>query len=50
MANAGALSGVKKWLEREEWQGAFDELIEDHLGPPCTAAGIALDALVGIVG
>lgn len=50
MANAGALSGVKKWLGREEWQGLFEDLIESHLGAPCTAAGIALDALVGIVG
>lgn len=32
-----------KWLEREAWQGPFDDLTELHLGTACDEAGIALE-------
>jgi hypothetical protein len=50
MANANSLSGVRKWLEREEWQEAFNDLLARHLGEPCEAAGVDLDRLVSILG
>ena len=30
-----------KWLAREEWRQAYNELMERHLGPPCEPGGIA---------
>jgi hypothetical protein len=50
MASATALTGLMKWLGREEWQEPFNELIERHLGPACEEAGIALDELADVVG
>ncbi len=41
MASAHVLSGLMKWLRREEWQEPFDDWIERHLGPACAKAGIA---------
>src|SRR5438876_9499066 len=40
MANAKSLAGLMKWLDREEWRDAFDELLDQHLAPACTQAGI----------
>ncbi|MCX7360327.1 MAG: hypothetical protein NTV97_00295 [Alphaproteobacteria bacterium] len=50
MAKADSLSGVRKWLDREEWQERFDELIGRHLLKPCEEAGIELDELRDIIG
>lgn len=50
MASANALTGLMKWLGREEWREPFNEMIERHLGPACEAAGIALDELADLVG
>ena len=50
MASAHVLTGLMKWLGREEWREPFNELMERHLGPPCKAAGITLDELAGAVG
>lgn len=50
MASANVLTGLMKWLGREEWQEPFNELIERHLGPACEEAGIALDELADVVG
>jgi hypothetical protein len=50
MASADVLTGLMKWLGREEWREPFNELIEGHLGPACVGAGIALDELAGAVG
>jgi hypothetical protein len=50
MASAHVLTGLMKWLGREEWREPFNELVERHLGPPCKAAGITLDELAGAVG
>ena len=50
MASAGSLNGLMKWLGREEWREPFNELLGRHLGPPCEAAGIALDGLADAIG
>src|SRR5262245_15629840 len=50
MANARALDGLMKWLGREEWRAPFNDVLDEHLGPPCEAAGIALDKLAGVIG
>jgi hypothetical protein len=50
MASAYDLSGVTKWLGREEWREPFDELMEQHLGPVCSARGIIGEKLADAVG
>jgi hypothetical protein len=50
MASAHVLTGLMKWLGREEWREPFNELIARHLGSACEEAGIALDELAGAVG
>jgi hypothetical protein len=50
MASSNVLSGLYKWLSREEWQEPFQEMLERHLGEPCAAAGITLDGLARAVG
>ncbi|MCW5736539.1 MAG: hypothetical protein KIS73_20600 [Enhydrobacter sp.] len=50
MAKANQLSGVRKWLEREEWAELFDELLDLHLGPPCDEAGIEVEELADVIG
>jgi hypothetical protein len=50
MANKNVLSGLYKWLSREEWQEPFNELLERHLIPPCEAAGVAFEKLAGMIG
>jgi hypothetical protein len=50
MANAKSLAGLMKWLHREEWHNAFDELQERHLGRACTKAGIAIEELADVLG
>jgi len=50
MAKADRLSGVRKWLEREEWAEAFDELLQIHLEAACEAAGIEIEELDDLVG
>jgi hypothetical protein len=50
MANAASLSGVRKWLEREEWREPFDRLLEMHLEAPCKSAGIEIEQLAGLIG
>ena len=50
MANADSLSGLMKWLRREEWHEPFEEMLDQHLGPACEAADIGLDELADLVG
>jgi hypothetical protein len=35
---------------RDPWSGAFSDVLEHHLGPACTKAGIEIDELAGIIG
>jgi hypothetical protein len=50
MAGAHSLEGLMKWLGRPEWQDAFNELMVQHLGPPCAEANVALDKLPVLLG
>lgn len=50
MASADALKGLMKWLSREEWRQPFNELFEQHVGPPCERAGIALNEVADKIG
>jgi hypothetical protein len=50
MANASSLNGLMKFLGREEWREAFEEVQDGHLLAPCEDAGIDLDQLAGILG
>jgi hypothetical protein len=49
MANSKSLAGLMKWLERDEWRDAFNELLARHLQRPCDAAEISLDELPDLV-
>jgi hypothetical protein len=50
MASAHSLEGLMKWLRREEWWDAFNELLDRHLGPACAKANVSVDELPGRVG
>ena len=50
MPSSTSLSGLMKWLRRDPWSGAFKEVLEHHLGPPCTKAGIEIGQLGDVIG
>ena len=50
MPNSDSLSGLFKWLGREEWRGTFEEVLHQHLGPACETAGIEFDEIAGVLG
>lgn len=50
MASANSLTGLMKWLNRDEWRDALNELLDRHLGPACAKADVSFDELPGIVG
>ena len=50
MASANSLTGLMKWLRREEWRDALNELLDRHLGPACAKADVSFEELPGIVG
>jgi hypothetical protein len=50
MASANSLTGLMKWLRREEWRDAFDDLLDRHLGVACAKADVPIEALSEIVG
>jgi len=39
-----------KWLSREEWRDAYNELLDWHLAPACAKADIAIDGLPALIG
>ena len=45
MAVSHSLEGLMKWLRRDEWRDAFDEVLARHLGPACDKADIEVDEL-----
>lgn len=49
MANAKSLAGLMKWLRRDEWRDALNELLDRHLGPACAKADVSFDELPGFV-
>ena len=38
-----------KWLRREPWREAFEDLFERHLGPACDQADIDIDDLASLI-
>jgi hypothetical protein len=50
MASSNSLSGLIKWLGREEWRSPFEEILDLHLSPACEDAGVELDEIVEILG
>ena len=49
-SSSDSLSGLIKWLGREEWRGSFEEVLNQHLGPACETAGIEFDEIAEILG
>ena len=45
-----SLSGLMKWLRRNPWSDAFSDVLERHLGPASSAAGIEFSELADIIG
>ncbi len=50
MASAHSLAGLMKWLRREEWQDAFSDLLDLHLGAACAKADVSIEEMSEIVG
>lgn len=50
MASANSLAGLTKWLRREEWRDAFNELLARHLGAACAKADVSAEELPDIIG
>ena len=49
-SSSDSLSGLIKWLGREEWRGSFEEVLNQHLGPACDSAGIEFGEIAEILG
>jgi putative intracellular protease/amidase len=50
MANDNSLAGLMKWLRREQWQEAFNEVLDRHLAPACATADVSIDELPDLIG
>jgi hypothetical protein len=50
MAAVHSIEGLIKWVRRDEWRGAFEDVFQRHVGQACRGAGIELDELAEIVG
>ena len=50
MPSAHSLSGMMKWLRRDPWREAFEDVLERHLGPACDQADIEIDDLASLIG
>lgn len=50
MPSAHSLSGLMKWLRRDPWREAFEDVLERHLGPACDQADIEIDDLASLIG
>jgi hypothetical protein len=50
MATSNSISGLMKWLRRDPWSEAFSNVLEHHLSPACTKAGIEMGELTDVVG
>ena len=49
-SSSDPLSGLIKWLGREEWRSSFEEVLNQHLGPACDRAGIEFGEIAEILG
>lgn len=50
MATAKSLTGLMKWLSRDEWQGAFTELMDLHVGRARANADLSVEGLTDLLG
>jgi hypothetical protein len=50
MASADSLAGLRKWLRREEWRDAFNEMLDRHLAPACANAHVSIEELPELLG
>jgi hypothetical protein len=50
MVSAHSVAGLMKWLRREEWRDAFEQLLDRHLGRACAKADLVRDKLVAVIG
>jgi len=50
MARGEKIDGLIRWVERDQWQEDFGEVIEQHLGDACAEAGIGIAGIVDILG
>lgn len=50
MAAVHSIEGLIKWVRRDEWRGAFEDVFQRHVGQACRGAGIELDELAEIIG
>src|SRR3974390_1258855 len=49
MASARSLEGLMKWLRREQWQDAFNEVLDRHLAPACAKADVSIGELPDLI-
>ena len=50
MAHAHPLEGITKWLHRDEWNDAFEDLFANHLLPACEEFDIEADEVISALG
>jgi hypothetical protein len=50
MPSSSSLSGLIKWLTREEWREPFEEALWLHVGPACEQADLELEDLESLLG
>src|SRR6266567_6428494 len=50
MASADSLKGLMKWLSREEWRDAFEDVLNRHVLPACEKADIEVEEVISILG
>jgi hypothetical protein len=50
MAAVHSIEGLIKWVRRDEWRRAFEDVFQRHVGQACRGAGIELDELAELVG
>lgn len=39
-----------KWIRREQWRDAFNEVLDRHLAPACTKADVSIEELPDLIG
>jgi hypothetical protein len=50
MTTADSLSGLMKWLRRDQWREAFDATFDRHVGRACAKSEIDIEELPEIIG
>ena len=50
MTSGRSVDGVMKWVAREEWRPAFEDVLDEHFGRACEMADVDLDGLASLVG